>query len=71
MAIIWVLRWQHDWYMLRIAAAGTIAVSIISTIGRLLSRRMKKRAFLPDDWLIVAALVVSLQKLSYFGLTME
>lgn len=57
--------------MLRIAVAVTIAVSVISTFGRLLSRRMKRSAFLPDDWLILAALVVSPRNSSYSELTME
>ena len=64
-----MFRWLNDWYILRVAASGTITVSIISTPGRLLSRRMKGRAFLPDDWLIIAALVVSPDNSSYFGLT--
>ena len=67
----WIFRWQHHWYVLRIAVAVTIAVSVISTFGRLLSRRMKRSAFLPDDWLILAALVVSPRNSSYSELTME
>ena len=67
----WILRWKHDWYELRIAAAVTIAFSTVSTLGRLLSRRMKRRALLFDDWFIMAASVGAPENLSYFGLTIE
>ena len=55
----WLLRFEHDWYVLRIAASTTIAISSVSTVGRVISRQMERHAFLPDDWLIGAALVLS------------
>ena len=69
--VFWLLRWEHDWYKLRIAVTVTVAISIISTFGRVISRLMERHAFLPDDWLIGAALVLSPRNRLTLGLPLK